>query len=126
MELTNSTSLICQQIYANSYIIKRYWRPIQFLITWKGLKNWMNTLRNFNPITKTYQPLIRKKHWKVPNSSINFSILVSKVASILAPLTRLWNIMEAEQAALPDNDEKETSGHTEIAALFEKSILLLG
>ena len=46
-----------------------------------------------------------------------------KVASILGPLTRLWNIMEAEREALPDNNNDEaTSGHMEIATLFEQSL----
>ena len=50
-----------------------------------------------------------------------------KVASILGPLTRLWNIMEAEREALPDsNNDEATSGHMEIATLFEQSILLIG
>ena len=48
-----------------------------------------------------------------------------KVASILGPLTRLWSIMEAEREALADDDEA-TSGHMEIATLFEQSILLIG
>ena len=33
--------------------------------------------------------------------------------------------MEAEREALPDNDDEATSGHLEIAALFEQSILLI-
>ena len=49
-----------------------------------------------------------------------------KVASILAPLTRLWNIMEAELEALLDNDDEATSGHMEIATLFERRIILIG
>ena len=48
-----------------------------------------------------------------------------KVASILGPLTRLWSIMEAEREALADDDEA-TSGHMEMATLFEQSILLIG
>ena len=48
-----------------------------------------------------------------------------KVASILGPLARLWNIMEAELEAIPDNDDEVTSGHMEIATLFEQSILLI-
>ena len=42
-----------------------------------------------------------------------------KVPSILGPLTRLCNIMEAEREALPDNDDEATSGHMEIGTLFE-------
>ena len=34
--------------------------------------------------------------------------------------------MEAEREALPDNDGEATSGHMEIATLFEQSILLIG
>ena len=49
-----------------------------------------------------------------------------KVASILGPLTRLWSIMEAEREALPDHDDEATSGHMEVATLFEQSILLIG
>ena len=49
-----------------------------------------------------------------------------KVASILGHSTRLWNIMEAEREALPDNDDETTSGQMEIANSFEQSILLLG
>ena len=48
-----------------------------------------------------------------------------KVASILGPLTRLWSIMEAEREALPDHDDEATSGHMEVATLFEQSILLI-
>ena len=49
-----------------------------------------------------------------------------KVVSILGSLTRLWNIMEVEREALPDNDDEATSGHMEIATLFEQNILLIG
>ena len=49
-----------------------------------------------------------------------------KVALILGPLNRRWNIMEAEREALPDNDNEATLGHMEIATLFEQSILLIG
>ena len=34
--------------------------------------------------------------------------------------------MQAEREALPDNDDKATSGYMEIAILFEESILLIG
>ena len=49
-----------------------------------------------------------------------------KIASILGPLIRLWNIMESEWEALPDNDDEATSGQLEIATLFEQSIILRG
>ena len=48
-----------------------------------------------------------------------------KVASILDPLTRFWNIMEAERETLPDNDDEANSGHMGIATLFERGILLI-
>ena len=35
------------------------------------------------------------------------------VASILGPLTRLWNIMEAEREALPDNNNDEEVKYSE-------------
>ena len=44
----------------------------------------------------------------------------------MGPLTRLWNIMKAEQETFSDDDDEATSGHMEIATLFEQSILLLG
>ena len=34
--------------------------------------------------------------------------------------------MKAEQETFPDDDDEATSGHMEIATLFEQSILLLG
>ena len=49
-----------------------------------------------------------------------------KVASSLGPLTRPWDIMEAEWEAFPDIDDKATLGNMKIATLFEQSILLIG
>ena len=76
----------------------------------------MNTLRNFYPITRNYQPLIRKKK--------TLKGTQEKVASISGPLTRLRHIVEAKWKALPGTDDEATSGHIEIAALLKQNILL--
>ena len=43
-----------------------------------------------------------------------------KVASIVSHLTRLWNIMEGEREALPDNDDEATSGRIDIVTFLKE------
>ena len=47
-----------------------------------------------------------------------------KLASILGPLTRLWNIMEAKRKALSVNVDEASSGHIEIVTFLNKSFYL--
>ena len=47
-----------------------------------------------------------------------------KLASILGPLTRLWNIMEAKRKALSVNVDEASSGHIEIVTFLNKPFYL--
>ena len=47
-----------------------------------------------------------------------------KLASILGPLTRLWNIMEAKRKALSVNVDETSSGHIEIVTFLNKPFYL--
>ena len=47
-----------------------------------------------------------------------------KLASILGPLTRLWNIMEAKRKALSVNVDEASSGHIEIVIFLNKPFYL--
>ena len=47
-----------------------------------------------------------------------------KLASILGPLTRLWNIMEAKRKALSVNVDEASSVHIEIVTFLNKPFYL--
>ena len=46
--------------------------------------------------------------------------------AISSTLTKLWHIMEEERNLIPKNDDEAATGYTDIALLFEQSILQLG
>ena len=41
---------------------------------------------------------------------------------VFSPLTRLWHITKEERSLIPENDDKATTGHFDIALLFEQTI----
>ena len=88
MELTNSVSLICKQIYVNSYIRNRY--------TWKLLTT--NPIPQIEKVTQKLDKYVKEllsdnNKISILNQEKTLKEAQEKVVSILGPLTRLWNIM---------------------------------
>ena len=88
MELTNSVSLICKQIYVNSYIRNRY--------TWKLLTT--NPILQIVKVTQKLDKYVKEllsdnNKISTLNQEKTLKEAQEKVVSILGPLTRLWNIM---------------------------------
>ena len=88
MELTNSVSLICKQIYVNSYIRNRY--------TWKLLTT--NPIPQIVKVTQKLDKYVKEilsdnNKISTLNQEKTLKEAQEKVVSILGPLTRLWNIM---------------------------------
>ena len=88
MELTNSVSLICKQIYVNSYIRNRY--TSKLLTT--------NPIPQIEKVTQKLDKYVKEllsdnNKISTLNQEKTLKEAQEKVVSILGPLTRLWNIM---------------------------------